>query len=110
MNPGKLNHRVTIRYIPAVDDGQGGRTQRGQVLTELCKVWAEFEKPKTTTEIQQGGPVSVITQPVIIRRRDDVRVGYKLIDGRKEYEITNVYDLSTDKTVLVVKEVARRAS
>lgn len=110
MNPGKLNHRVTITYIPSVDDGQGGKTQRGQPETDLCTVWAEFQKPRTGVEIIQGAFASVITQVVRIRRRDDVNVGYTLIDGRRTYKITNVYDIDKEFTGLVVQEVSRRGN
>lgn len=110
MNPGRLNHRVTIWYIPSADDGQGGRTQRGRVLTELCKVWAEFKRPKTSTEIQTGAPVSIVTQEVIIRRRDDIKIGYQLVDGANTYKITNIYYPDAESTGLMVEEVARRAS
>ena len=110
MNPGKLNHRVKITYVPSIDDGQGGKTQKGQTETELCSVWAMFEKPRTSTEVYQGGPASIVTQNVVIRRRDDVRAGYKLIDGAKTYRITNVYDVDTESTGLMVQEVSRRAS
>lgn len=105
---GTLNHRITIVYTPRVPDGQGGYTQRGQVETDLCTVWAEFQTPKTGVEITQGAFASVITQVVVIRRRGDVNVGYKVVEGNRTYRITNVYDINREFTGLVVQEVSRR--
>lgn len=107
MNPGKLNKRITIRYYPVVDDGQGGRTTKGQVLTDLCTVWAEFMVPKATTDLKQGGFSSVLTYTVNIRYRDDVQMNYQLYAGIKVYKILHVYHPDREMTTLICQEVNR---
>lgn len=107
MSPGKLNKRITIRYYPVVDDGQGGRTTKGQALTDLCSVWAEFERPRATTDLQQGSFASVLTHTVNIRYREDVQMNYQLYAGTKVYKILHVYHPDREMTTLICQEVNR---
>jgi len=107
MNPGRLNHRITIRYLPMIDDKQGGKTTQGQVLTDLCTVWAEFWRPKATVDLQQGGFSSILTHTINIRFREDVQINYQVVDGSKIYKVLHVYPTGHDTTTLICQEVSR---
>ena len=90
-----------------IDDKQGGKTTQGQVLTDLCTVWAEFWRPKATVDLQQGGFSSVLTHTINIRFREDVQINYQVVDGSKIYKVLHVYRTGHDTTTLICQEVSR---
>ena len=106
MNPGKLNRKVAIEFPRAENDGMGGRSV---AWIPLCSVWACFEKPAATTEIQQGGVVSAVTYPVTIRYRADVKPGCRLIYTGRVYSILDVLDVGMELTRMNCEEVKRNA-
>lgn len=107
MNPGKLDQRITIRYLKTVEDLENEGNPPQKVLTDLCTVWAEFGKPKTTSDLQNGGFSSVLTHTVNIRYRDDVQMNYQIFVGTKIYKVLHVYHTDREITTLICKEISQ---
>ena len=107
MNPGKLNQRITIRYLRTVEDLENKENPPQKVLTDLCTVWAEFGKPKTTSDLQNGGFSSVLIHTINIRYRDDVQMNYQISVGTKTYKVLHVYHTGREITTLMCKEISQ---
>ena len=102
---GDYDHRVTIQYPVTRETGDGGG--RSEEWTDLCTVWANFKKPTVTTAVEQGGLVSVVTQEMDIRNRNDVLPGMKLVCGQQTFDILHVLSPYPEKTTLICQEVTR---
>lgn len=102
---GDYDRRVTIQYpvTREIDDG-GGREEE---WTDICTVWARFAKPTVTTDTQENGLVSVVTQEIDIRRREDIIPGMKLLYRQQTFDILHVLTPFPEKTTLICQEVTR---
>ena len=102
---GDYDKRVTIQHPVTVETGDGGG--REEEWTDLCTVWAQFTRPKVSTAVEQEGLVSVVTQEIDIRRREDILPGMKLLYGQQTFDILHVLTPFPEKTTLICQEVTR---
>ena len=64
---GDMNRRVTLYEPDVTDDGQGGETVGDPIA--VATVWAHIAAPRFAEATGAGGPVSIITQGIMIRKR-----------------------------------------
>ncbi|MEN6567196.1 MAG: phage head closure protein [Veillonellales bacterium] len=113
MNAGNLNKRITLQKPDLESDGQGGRRKKtgGTGWVDVATVWAEFKAPKVKELAATGTIVGDLTREISIRRRSDVRRGwratYTFKGITKTFDIQHVYDPDLETTVLVCREVVR---
>lgn len=102
---GDYDKRVTIQHPVTRDIGDGGG--REEEWTDLDTVWARFSRPKVSTAVEQEGLVSVVTQEIDIRQREDILPGMKLLYRQQTFDILHVLTVFPEKTTLVCQEVTR---
>lgn len=102
---GEYNRRVTIQHPVTREIGDGGG--REEEWTDIDTVWARFAKPTVSTAVEQEGLVSVVTQEIDVRRRDDILPGMKLIYQQQTFDILHVLTPFPEKTTLICQEVTR---
>ena len=95
---GQFRHRVTLYGIQTTPDGAGGVTQ---IFLPLATLWAAITpvSVEAATAPRQIG--EMLTYRIVIRYRDDVKVGMRFQEGNKRYTIRQVMDPDALKTRLL---------
>lgn len=90
LDPGQLNHRLTLEAPQETSDGQGGVT-RG--WTAQGEIWAHIE-PVTGPSFTDmaGGERAVVTHRIFMRHRSGVVAGQRLRKGARRFHIRLVRD------------------
>ena len=100
MNPGKLKFKIGIKRSQ-LDVNENVEWVR------ICDTWAWFKPVRMSVAMEQGGLASVLDHEVIIRYRNDVHPGHRLVFDNVIYEIRGCN--TTDKAYLYLtcREVDR---
>ncbi len=104
---GVFDKRIQIYKPIAQEDGQGGYNT---ALSLVMKVWAEFKKPRFSSSIAEGTPVTVITQGIKIRQNSkiaDIRRGWQVVYNNAEFIVLHVDYSVRGELLLTCKEVEK---
>lgn len=104
MNPGVLDKRVEIYKPQAVPDNMGGRLT---TMVKACDAWVEFKRPRFTSTVAEGTPVTEITQGIRIRAVDGIRKGWQVRYKNRTYEILHVDDSVKGEITLTTQEAEK---
>ncbi len=102
MISGRMNWRVTLLQPVKIPDGMGGSRSDFQ---PVGKVWAELRNVNTKEVPAVGAAASDLVRQISIRRRADVRRGWRAQIGGRFYDVLNTYDINREATMLVCREV-----
>lgn len=102
---GRMDKRVSL-YKPVTEADQGGG--RKTTWQFVGRAWAELRRPKTSLINEAGAVVSVLTQEIMIRYRDDVARGWRVKYNDRVFEIIHPpYDYNRADMILICREVVR---
>jgi len=97
MNPGKLNHRVTLQRQEITRDTAGqGKT----VWTTVATVWAAVLPLRGREFFESARINSEITVRFIIRYRADVKPSWRVLHGGNGYDIVEIINPEDGKREL----------
>lgn len=102
MISGRMNSRVTLLQPVKIPDGMGGSRSDFQ---SAGNVWAELRNVNTKEVPAVGAAASDLVRQISIRRRTDVRRGWRVQIGGRSYDVLNTYDINREATMLVCREV-----
>ena len=105
MNIGKLDKRITLQQPTKTADGRGG--YKPGDWADVASVWAEFRTPNVKELALTGSIVSDLVRQIIIRRRNDVCRGWRVLYGTRTFEVQHTFDYDKQTTVLVCREVVK---
>lgn len=89
IDPGRLRHRLTIEKPDGDPDGAGGTVV---TWTTVATVWGAVE-PLKATEADTGGRLATVaTHRVVIRQRDDVSGGMRVLHRDRVLRVLAVHD------------------
>lgn len=100
INPGKLRFKISIErsQLDANEDVQ---------WVKICDAWASFKPARMSVSMEQGGLASVLDHEVIIRYRDDVHPGHRIVFGDVVYEIRGCNTTDMAYLYMTCREVDR---
>lgn len=101
---GELQYLITLQEYRRTPDGQGGF--KSEWVT-VAKVMAKFAKPKLATVQEDGTIISDMTREISIRRRTDIRKGWRVLYEGRIFDVEHTYDYDRTTTVLVCREVLK---
>lgn len=104
MSVGKMDKKIILQKPVKVADGMGGSKTTWQDVTA---VWAEFITPNVSTTVMQGTIASELMRKLSIWKRDDVRMGWRVLKGNKTYSVEHAYPYDDLHTTLICKEVVK---
>jgi SPP1 family predicted phage head-tail adaptor len=96
LDPGKLQHRVTIQALVSPTDSNGDplRGEQGELLdpewTDVATVWAAIEPLSAREFIQSSAMQSQVTARITIRARAGITPAMRAVHGSKVYNIEGV--------------------
>lgn len=99
---GRMNWRITLLQPVKNPDGMGGSKTTYQ---DAGKVWAEFRIPNTKEIPAIGTVVSDLVRLISIRRRTDIKRGWRVQNDTRTYDVLHTYDIDLETTVLICREV-----
>lgn len=102
MISGRMNWRVTLLQPAKIPDGMGGSRSD---FKPVGKVWAELRNVNTKEVPVAGAAASDLVRQISIRRRADVRRGWRAQIGGRSYDVLNTYDINREATMLICREV-----
>lgn len=106
MDAGKLNKRIQVLKPVDVLDGQGGRVREWTVDAVL---WGSIKVPRNSALEVQAAMSSELKHEVVLRRKRNIRPGWRISCEGRDYEILHAYDGYDNVTVLQVREVIKRS-
>ena len=101
---GKMNWRITLQRPVKIPDGMGGSKSDWQ---DIAVVWAEFRNPNMKELTAMGTVVSDLIRQISIRRRKDIKRGWRVLNNSRIYEVQHTYDINLETTMLVCQEVVK---
>ena len=96
--PGQLNRRLVLEAANESDDGQGGVTRLYDVVTVL---WAKVTPLSARTDIEAQRLGAALRFTITIRKRNDVSMRHRFIDGMRTYRVLAVRE-SADRRFLEI--------
>lgn len=99
---GRMGWRIILQQPVKTPDGMGGSSSDWQ---DVATVWAEFRIPNTKELTAIGTMISDLIRQISIRRRRDVRRGWRVLNDGRIYLVKHTYDFDLETTVLVCQEV-----
>lgn len=111
---GRMDKRISLQAPAGIKDNQGGSNHN---FIDVLKVWAEFRTPSVKELAATGTIVSDLIQQISIRRRTDVRRGWRILYETRDisgdptknitrtFKIQHAYDPDMQTTMLVCQEV-----
>ncbi|AXS39962.1 phage head closure protein [Breoghania sp. L-A4] len=85
-----LRARVALQAPQESDDGSGGVTV---AWADVATVWAFVEPQSAREQAVSGHLDGVVTHAVILRYRDDVRGGWRIVSGEQIFRVLATHDL-----------------
>ncbi len=101
---GRMNRRIELLKEEKLPDGVGGYVKS---LKIVAKIWAEFRNTNFNTALKNADVVSDISREISIRKRSDVKKGWKISYKEDMYEVIHTYDISKETTMLVCREIVK---
>ena len=90
LDPGQMNHRLTLEEPDETSDGQGGSVTQ---WVQAGAVWARIEPVSSPTFTDMaGGEKAVVTHRILIRYRQGVVAGQRFRKGVRRFAIRLVRD------------------
>ncbi len=102
MISGRMKWRLSLLRPVKTPDGMGGSKTSYQ---DAGSVWAEFRIPNFKETPAVGAVVGELVRLVSIRRRTDIRRGWRAQSEGRTYDILSAYDIDRETTMLVCREV-----
>jgi SPP1 family predicted phage head-tail adaptor len=99
---GRLKWRITLLQPVKTPDGMGGSKTTYQ---PVGKVWAEFRNPNVKEIPAVGTVVGDLVRLISIRRRTDIKRGWRAQNDGRTYDVLHTYDIDRETTVIVCREV-----
>jgi len=99
---GRMNWRITLQQPVKLADGMGGSKSEWR---DVAVVWAEFRIPNAKELTAMGTVISDLVRPISIRRRRDVKRGWRVLNDGRIYDVQHTYDIDFETTILVCREV-----
>lgn len=94
MRAGRLNRRVTIKYL---NSGQDALGQPVQTWSDLVTVWANILHKNGAESIRADKDTSINQASIRIRRRTDVTPAMRVYHGSTVYQIKAVLPDEQDR-------------
>lgn len=88
-DPGALAHRVTLQAPVQTPDGAGGFAS---TWTDVATLFARVEPLSTERVFAGGEAIERVTHRVLMRRRDGVAAGMRLLRAGRALVILTVHD------------------
>lgn len=103
---GDLNHHIILQSPNLIPDGRGGQKPGdGGKWLDVATVWAMYKIPRAQTVQEVGSVFGELLREIRIRKRADVKKGWRVKDGNQTFLVENVYDIDRFETAIWVKEV-----
>ena len=99
---GRMSWRITLLQPVKTPDGMGGSKTNYQVAG---KVWAEFRNPRAKEMTAVGTVISDLVRLISIRRRTDIKRGWRAQNNNRTYDVLHTYDIDRETTMLICREV-----
>lgn len=109
-NIGKMKYLVALQCPDLTADGRGGLmpTAGTNGWQTVDSVFANIELPhRLTSLVWQGQASSEILLKFAIWKREDVRIGWRVLWDHRVFSVAHTYLFSQLVMVLVVREVER---
>jgi SPP1 family predicted phage head-tail adaptor len=97
-----MSWRITLFRPVKNPDGMGGAKASYQAAG---KVWAEFRNPNAKELTAAGTVISDLVRLVSIRRRTDIRRGWRVQHNGRNFDVLHTYGIDRETTMLVCREV-----
>lgn len=98
----RMRWRITMLQPVKTPDGMGGSKLTYQAAG---KVWAEFRNPSTKEMTAIGTVISDLVRLISIRRRTDIKRGWRVQNDGRTYDVLHTYDIDRETTMLICQEV-----
>ena len=99
----ELDRRGDIYAKTAKEDDAGGRRAS---FEKAATVWGKALRPHFTDTVAEGSHSVILTQGILIRRRE-VEQGWRVMMDGKRYDVIHVDDSQRGETTLTCKEVSK---
>lgn len=86
---GAMRSRVTLQAPVETDDGAGGVVVS---WVDVASVWAEVRPRRGGEGLWADAPAGRLTSEIVMRWRDDVWPGMRLVAGERTFDIRAAYD------------------
>ena len=86
---GVMRWRVTLQAPVETDDGAGGVVVS---WVDVASVWAEVRPRRGGEGLWADAPAGRLTSEIVMRWRDDVWPGMRLVAGERTFDIRAAYD------------------
>lgn len=96
LDPGKLQHRVTIQTLVSPTDSSGDpqRGEQGELIdpewTDVATVWAAIEPLSAREFVQSAAMQSQVVARITIRQRAGITAAMRVVHGSKVYNVEGV--------------------
>lgn len=100
IDPGMLNHELTLEEPVETPDGAGGFTT---LWSEVATVWARLEPVNPEREFWAGRTSPEQTHRVTFRYRDNVRTGMRFRKLARLFPIVSVQDADETRRYLIAR-------
>ncbi len=84
-----MRSRVTLQAPVETDDGAGGVVVS---WVDVASVWAEVRPRRGGEGLWADAPAGRLTSEIVMRWRDDVWPGMRLVAGERTFDIRAAYD------------------
>ncbi len=102
MISGRMKWRITLLRPVKTPDSMGGAKSSYQAAG---KVWAEFRNPNAKELTAAGTVISDLLRLVSIRRRRDIRRGWRVQHDGRSFDVLHTYDIDRETTMFVCREM-----
>ena len=92
MKVGMLRHRVRIQESVLSSDGAGGFTEAWQDVADTPEVSAAITVMSTSEQLRFYQQEVTVTHRLVLRYRDDLNPGMRLLRGNMAYDIVSAAD------------------
>ena len=86
---GRLRHRATVEQPVTVADGGGGSDT---TWSAVASVWVAISALSAREREEAGRLDGIATHRIVMRFRDDVRGGMRLVRGSRNYRLLDSRD------------------
>ncbi len=90
-DPGQLRHRLELQSLTETPDGCGGLITS---WNHIDHVWGQIKPNRQVRQLQGQQVTELSTNIIIIRYREDVASGWRLVYDGRIFEILTLADLN----------------